>query len=286
MKRVIIKSCCKINLGLRVVNKRLDGFHDIETIFYPLRLCDVITFIKDEPFSFTTQNTLLQEELESNLIVKSVRVLEKLSGKKLNVAINLEKNIPIGAGLGGGSSNAASTLLSLNELFLLNIPKTELVKAALQLGSDVPFFFKITPAYATGRGEKLTHIDFELGKHILLINPGIHVSTKWAYESLAQNFSNTYVWKEVAGNPNRIHDLLPVLVNDFEKSVFEKHPEIGDIKSTLLRFGASFALMSGSGSSVFGLFDDYEQAHYAQEHYRGKYFTYLEEFEKDEQETI
>jgi 4-diphosphocytidyl-2-C-methyl-D-erythritol kinase len=283
MKRVIIKSCCKINLGLRVVNKRADGFHDIETIFYPLRLCDIITFDKDEPFSFTTQNTLLQEENESNLIVKSVRALEKLSGRKLNVAINLEKNIPIGAGLGGGSSDAASTLLSLNELFLLNIPKTELEKAALQLGSDVPYFFKITPAYATGRGEKLTHIDFELRKHILLINPGIHISTKWAYESLPQNFSNSYIWTEVAKDPGKILEMLPSFVNDFETSVFEKHPVIGDIKKTLLRFGASFALMSGSGSSVFGLFDDYEQAHYAQKHYKDTYFTYLEEFEKEEQ---
>ncbi len=282
MKRVIIKSCCKINLGLRVVNKRADGFHDIETIFYPLRLCDIITFDKDMSFIFTTRDTFLQEEYENNLIVKSVRTLERLSGKRLNVSIDLEKNIPIGAGLGGGSSNAASTLLSLNELFTLNIPKTELEKSALQLGSDVPYFFKITPAYATGRGEKLTHFDFELGKHILLINPGIHVSTKWAYESLNQNFSNTYIWGDTTKHPEKIHSLLPYMVNDFEKSVFEKHPEIGDIKSTLLRFGASFALMSGSGSSVFGLFDDYEQAQYAREHYKGKYFTYLEEFEKED----
>jgi len=209
-------------------------------------------------------------------------MLEKLSGKKLNVSIQLEKNIPIGAGLGGGSSNAAATLLSLNELFLLNIPKTELEKAALMLGSDVPYFFKITPAYATGRGEKLTHFDFELKKHILLINPGIHVSTKWAYESLSQNFSDTYIWGDVARDSKCLANMLPGLVNDFESSVFRKHKEIGEIKTSLLRFGASFSLMSGSGSSVFGLFDDLEQAKYAQAHFMEKYFTYLEEFEKED----
>lgn len=281
MKRIIIKSCAKINLGLRIVNKRDDGFHNIETIFYPLHLCDKITFEIAQHFSFSTTNELLQSESDSNLVVKSVRVLEKLSGKPINVSILLEKHIPVGAGLGGGSSNAAATLLSLNELFELKVPLEELRKAALQLGSDVPYFFKILPAYATSRGEQLTPIEFELNKHIVLVNPGIHVSTKWAYESLARNFSGTYIWKDMIQSPGEIANSLGTLVNDFEPSVFAKFPDIAEIKATLLRFGADFALMSGSGSSVFGLFTDLEQAQYAQEHYKNKYFTYLEEYEKN-----
>ena len=282
MKRIIIKSCAKINLGLRIVNKREDGFHNIETIFYPLHLCDKITFEIAPKFSFTTDNILLQNESDSNLIVKSVRALEQLSGKSINVAISLDKNIPIGAGLGGGSSNAAATLLSLNELFELKIPLEELKKAALHLGSDVPYFFKILPAYATSRGEQLTPVDFELNRHLVLINPGIHVSTKWAYESLDKNFSEKYIWKDLVQSPAGIVDSLGKFVNDFEPSVFKKFPEIAEIKATLLRFGADFALMSGSGSSVFGLFHDLEQAQYAQEHYRNKYFTYLEVHEKND----
>lgn len=277
MKKIIIKSLSKINFGLNIVGKRDDGFHNIETIFYPLNLCDIITFEKSDKLELTsTSGTLNNEALENNLIIKAVRLLENTTGKKINARIHLEKNIPLGAGLGGGSSNAASTLASLKEMFNLRINKDKLHELASQLGSDVPFFLKPIPSYAESRGEKLTPVEFEINKHILLINPGIHIPTKWAYSKIKPKPSP---FKLSGLNKIQIDDfstLIGKVRNDFEEVVFTEYPVIKKLKEELYNAGAKFVLMSGSGSSVFALFNNIDSLNKADSYYKEKFFTYTE----------
>ncbi|HPI36842.1 MAG TPA: 4-(cytidine 5'-diphospho)-2-C-methyl-D-erythritol kinase [Ignavibacteriaceae bacterium] len=277
MKKIIIKSLSKINFGLNIVGKRDDGFHNIETIFYPLSLCDIITFEKSDKLELTsTSGTLNNEALENNLIIKAVRLLENTTGKKINARIHLEKNIPLGAGLGGGSSNAASTLASIKEMFNLHINKEKLHELASQLGSDVPFFLKPIPSYAESRGEKLTPVEFEINKHILLINPGIHIPTKWAYSKIKPKPS---LFKLSGLNKIQIDDfstLIGKVRNDFEEVVFTEYPVIKKLKEELYNAGAEFVLMSGSGSSVFALFNNIDSLNKADSYYKEKFFTYTE----------
>ena len=276
MTRIEIKSPCKINFGLNIVSKRSDGFHNIETIFYPINLFDVIVFEISNNFSFSCNIESLEE---NNIITKAVRLIEEEKKIKLPVAIHLEKRIPFGAGLGGGSSNAASTLLSLNELFQLNM-SNEIVKSnALKLGSDVPFFLKPFPSFGKSRGEVLTEINFVIKKPLLIINPGINVATKWAYENIIPRRPD---FNLIELNNNGFSDysqLNHLVVNDFENIVFSKFPEIKNIKNEIQNFGAEFSLMSGSGSSVFGIFNDVEKAEIAQDYFSQKYFTHLELYE-------
>jgi 4-diphosphocytidyl-2-C-methyl-D-erythritol kinase len=179
-----MKSPAKINLGLNILRKRDDGYHDIESIMYQIGLNDTLIFEKTEGFAFATQSVELSADPTNNLIVKAVRKLENYCGKRLMISIELEKHIPMGAGLGGGSSNAAITLTALNELFGLSLPDKTIFRLAAELGSDVPFFVKPAPAYATSRGEILQRFAFDLPFHILVVNPGIHVSTVWAYKNV------------------------------------------------------------------------------------------------------
>ena len=255
MKSIEINSNCKINFGLNIIKKRTDGFHDIETVFYPIHLADRLTFKISESKSFTTNNERLNSE-GTNLVLKAIELLEKRFNSVFNVAITLEKNIPIGAGLGGGSSNAAVALVSVAELFKLEISKEELAKLALQLGSDVPFFLKPLPCFAASRGEDLTPISFDIEYPILLINPGIHIATKWAY----QNITPRQPEFSLLNLNNYKMDELPLLkdkvVNDFEEKCFAAHPKLKDIKENLYNMGAMFALMTGSGSTMFGVFPD------------------------------
>lgn len=277
MEKIIIKSPAKINFGLNIVEKRQDGFHNIETIFYPLSLCDIITFEKSDSLIFsTTSGTLNKEDFENNLIIKAVRLLENTTGKKIKVRIHLEKNIPIGAGLGGGSSNAASALASLKEMFNLHINKGKLYELAFQLGSDVPFFLKPFPSYAELRGEKLFPVEFEINKHILLINPGIHIPTRWAYSVIKPRPSS---FKLTVLHKIKINDfsgLRGKVTNDFEEVVFTEYPIIQELKENLYKAGAEFVLMSGSGSSVFALFDNIERLNEANSNHKKNFFTYTE----------
>ena len=190
MKYIEIKAPAKINIGLNIVEKRKDGYHNLETFFYPIcDLFDVLTFEQSDDFSFNCDVDELNS-LEDNLVVKAKTLLEDETNKKLNIKINLQKNIPIGAGLGGGSSDAAATLISLNEMFTLNIPYDRLLELALQLGSDVPFFLKAKPAIGKSRGEILAIKEFEIPKYILLVNPRIHISTKEAFANITPQPSN------------------------------------------------------------------------------------------------
>ncbi len=275
MERIIIKSPAKINFGLNIIEKRSDGYHNIETIFYPISLCDVLTFERNEKLIFTSNDTKLQND-KDNLILKTVRLLEKVTAKKINLSIHLDKNIPIGAGLGGGSSNAAHTLLSINELLSLRIKDETLKEFALMLGSDVPFFLKPFPSFAERRGEILTQIDFHIKKFILLVNPGIHVSTKWAYQNIKPkkpSFKLSSMKNFMIKNFSFLKDKV---VNDFEEIVFADYPEIKIIKETLYKLGAEFSLMSGSGSTIFAIFNEKETVESAHSFFSKKYFTYME----------
>ena len=274
MDEITIKSPAKINLGLNVIRKRSDGFHDIETVFYPLLLSDILKIKKSSKNNFTSNSDELNSK-KDNLILSAKTLIEKTFKKKLNVEIILEKNIPIGGGLGGGSSNAALTLIGLNRLFNLNLSFTELSDLALELGSDVPFFLNPQPSYAESRGEKLSPVPIAINYPILLINPGINISTSWAFSEITPTKPEFRIKEIFSEVENDFKSLKNKLKNDFENIVFKKYPEIEKIKINLYELGADFAMMSGSGSSVYGIFNNLQKASYAEDYFKLKYFTYL-----------
>ncbi|MFN5620257.1 MAG: 4-(cytidine 5'-diphospho)-2-C-methyl-D-erythritol kinase [Flavobacteriales bacterium] len=245
----------KINLGLYVTERRTDGYHNLESIFLPVSLCDVLEAIRSEgdEIAFTTQGRRIDGDAESNLCVKAYRLLQrdfKLGG----VEATMLKQVPIGAGLGGGSSDGAHMLKLLNELFSLNLSTDQLQHYAAQLGSDCPFFISNKPAFVHGRGELLDPIDMPaIQSHVVIIHPGIHVGTADAYRGIKPS---------AASFDLRTIGQLPMdqwqgrITNDFERVVFALHPEIASIKRTLLDQGALYSSMSGSGSAVFGFFDE------------------------------
>ena len=252
---------CKINIGLRIVRKRPDGYHDLETIFVPIYgLHDELEVIKNDEMSAATPlNDGLKFEqegikvdcpAEDNLIVKCYRAMAVKYPQIGAVSVRFKKNIPFGAGLGGGSSDAAHMALALNELFSLGLSKAQLAEEVRPLGADCPFFIYNTPCYAEGIGDILTPIDLDLkGTRIVLIKPDEGVSTKEAYSGITPRGEGLRKLDDldILGN-------LDKLTNDFEATVFPHHPIIADIKKHLLDAGAYYASMSGSGSTVFGLF--------------------------------
>lgn len=276
MEKLEVKSPAKINLGLNIISKRDDGYHNLETIFYPLKIYDILTFeksIKDE-FIANDEHLILDN---SNLILRAKQILEELFAIKLTCKITLDKNIPIGAGLGGGSSNAASTLLGLIKLFDLKIEKNQLRKIALQLGSDVPFFLNPVPSYSNSRGENLTPINIKICDNILIVNPRINLSTKWAFSKLKTLNSHSNYSKLLDGKRFDYNNLRELLSNDFEDIVFPIHPAIKNIKLKMYEEEAELSLMTGTGSTVFGIFKNYEEAKRLGEYFElKKYFTFLE----------
>jgi 4-diphosphocytidyl-2-C-methyl-D-erythritol kinase len=246
----------KINIGLNITGKRPDGYHNLQTIFYPIAIRDALEVIVNEgaenPVNFTNSGNPVFSEPEDNLCVKAFEILKKDFPGIPPVHMHLHKVIPMGAGLGGGSADAAFVLKLLNQQFELKLSAEKLIRYSLQLGSDCPFFIINKPCYATGRGEQLAEVALDLSAYkILLINPGIHVSTADAFShiSIAQNFP--YLQQLIQAPVQQWKDLV---VNDFEKTVFRKFPEVGDIKEKLYEQGALYASMSGSGSSVYGIF--------------------------------
>ena len=245
----------KINIGLYVTRRREDGYHDLETIFYPIPLHDNLSIsslkMSDAPYQLQTAGHKIEGNSEDNLIVKVYKQLaEEFDLPPLD--IYLYKRIPMGAGLGGGSSDAAAMIKLLNETFDLGLSTADMERRAARLGADCAFFVQGKPTFATGIGDILTPIELSLsGMHLVLVKPDIFVSTKEAYGGI------------VPATPE--HDLLEAIKapiaewrhtvsNDFEKNVFRLHPEIAAIKQTLYDMGAVYASMSGSGSTVFGLF--------------------------------
>ena len=274
MDKLIFNSPAKINIGLNILEKRNDGYHNLETIFYPLLLSDYITFQKSDKTTLTSNSKEI-ENLSSNLVIDSITLLQNFTKKEFEVKINLEKNIPIGAGLGGGSSNAATTLKAVNQLFNLNFDYTQLFKLALEIGSDVPYLLNPVPCFASSRGEVLTKINLYLGQPILIVNPGIHISTKWAFDNFKVENRNGKL-SEVKTKKNvTLDDIKKIATNDFEEIVFKEYPDIKPIKDKLYNLGAEFSLMTGTGSTVFGIFSNLQKARFAQNEFEKDYFTYL-----------
>ncbi len=257
--RIQLPAYAKINLGLRVLDKRPDGFHEIETFFLQIDLADQLFFqpLQEAEIRFSCNWPELSEP-ENNLCIKACRLLEKVAGKDFGLDLYLEKNIPFAAGLGGGSSDAAVTLLVVNSLFNINLPREELAKLAIQLGSDVAFFLHGGLAYATGRGEILTPLDYLPDLWILLVKPEVSVSTKWAYDNLKFGLTNSKKNTTFASLKNSLSGsdkLREVCQNDMEEAVFDRHPELAAIKSRLLDAGAFPVSMTGSGSAIFGIYE-------------------------------
>ncbi|WP_057939723.1 4-(cytidine 5'-diphospho)-2-C-methyl-D-erythritol kinase [Algoriphagus resistens] len=244
----------KINLGLHITAKRKDGYHEIESCMIPIPLMDALEMIiNTKKTSFETTGLKIYGESQDNLILKAFQLLRKDFPNLPHVSIHLHKNIPIGAGLGGGSADAAFALKLMNNLFDLILDDFFLEEYASQLGSDCSFFIGNMPKIVRGRGEMLIPVDLDLsGTHLVLINPGIHISTKEAYAGVTPTIPKSKL-EDVLKDKNRWKNEL---VNDFETSIFPNHPEIARIKERLYENGAYYAAMSGSGSSVFGLFEE------------------------------
>jgi len=265
-RTVTLQAPAKINLGLQVLRKRPDGYHDIDTVFQAVALCDRLTFLPQKNrFTFQASGVPVPRG-DDNLILKAARLLKETAGLPgAGAKIRLQKNIPTGAGLGGGSSDAAATLKALNALWGLKWPARKLESLAARLGSDVPFFIRGGTARGRGRGEKLTRLPTLSKIWVVLCWPGFPVATAWAYKSLRRgrglSKANPHARLFIQALEKRGFDpVFQRLSNDFEKAVFRRHPRLGKIKRSLLREGARAALMSGSGSMVFGLADSKKMA--------------------------
>ena len=247
---------CKINIGLRVVRKREDGYHDLETIFYPVYgLHDELEVEPAEEFAFLQDGLVVDCLPTDNLIYKVYKRMQEHFPQIGNVKITFKKNIPFGAGLGGGSSDAAHMAIALNEIFSLGLTREQLAEEVRPLGADCPFFIYNTPCYAEGIGDKLSPITLNLsGLRLVMIKPNCSVSTKEAYAGIVRHPEAEGQIKQALAEGKTLTDMCPLLINDFEQTVFPLHPEIAEIKQRLLSAGAIYAAMSGSGSTVFGLF--------------------------------
>jgi len=247
----------KINVGLRITEKRRDGFHNIETLFCPIPFCDALEFVvsDDQDNGDVLVMTGIEPggSTEDNLVMKVVRKLrERYHFPYLK--IHLHKAIPAGAGLGGGSSDAAFILKGINRCHGLNIDNDKLKNIALELGSDCPFFIDCTPAYATGRGEILVPCEKQLltNHYLVLLNPGVPIDTVDAYRNCHPSKPSVSLSSLIENHP--AGQWRGMILNDFEEYAFVRYPLIGMLKEELYRAGAIFSLMSGSGSTVYGIF--------------------------------
>lgn len=249
---------CKINLGLRIVRKREDGYHDLETIFYPVYgLHDELEVEPAEEFAFLQDGLVVDCLPTDNLIYKVYKRMQEHFPQIGNVKITFKKNIPFGAGLGGGSSDAAHMAIALNEIFALGLTREQLAEEVRPLGADCPFFIYNTPCYAEGIGDQLTPISLDLsGLRLVMIKPACGVSTKEAYAGIKPKGTCKVLNDLKVLTVLNDLTILSALTNDFEETVCKVHPEIAEIKQRLLDAGALYAAMSGSGSTVFGLFQN------------------------------
>lgn len=246
----------KINLGLNIIEKRPDGYHNLETIFYPINLQDALEVTRrennDKEYTLHISGSPLEGEPEDNLVVKAYKLLKKDYPGLLPVDIHMYKHIPAGAGLGGGSSDAACMIKLLNDKFSLGLSTERMEEYAVKLGADCAFFIRNKPVFATGIGNLFEPVELSLkGYHIILIKPDIFVSTRDAFAEI-KPVRPAVSLKEVVKQP--IETWKSSMKNDFEDSVFKKFPEIAAIKDELYDLGAVYAAMSGSGSSVYGIF--------------------------------
>lgn len=249
---MIVFPNAKINVGLNVLRRRDDGYHDIETVMVPVQWCDVLEIVPSQGIesSLTVYNAQFDCPAEKNLVMKALRAVEQVAGQ-LKVDIFLHKNIPDGAGLGGGSSDAAFTVKALNQMFSLGMSNDAMAALVAPLGADCPFFIYNSPMLATGIGNDLQPIQLTLpGEWVVVVKPGDSVSTAEAYCNVTPCETGARLTSLIT---DRRYDLIK---NDFEDSVFTAHPSIVIIKQSLIEWGACYAAMSGSGSAVYGIFKD------------------------------
>lgn len=243
---------CKINLGLHITGKRPDGYHNLESVFYPINIKDVIEIIPSDTFQFNISGLQVNGNTGDNLCVKAYWLLKKDFPALLPASMWLHKHIPMGAGLGGGSADGAFALKLLNEKFSLNLSNSQLIGYASQLGSDCPFFILNKPCYATGRGEILEPIESDLSQYsFVLVHPEIQISTAWAFSRIIPETHSKTI-KEIISRP--MATWKDELKNDFEMPVLKQYPQLRIVKEKLYEAGALYASMTGSGSSFFGLF--------------------------------
>lgn len=257
---MIVFPNCKINIGLFVTEKRGDGFHNLESIFFPINWTDAleVNFNDSNDITLKVSGATVTDDIEKNIIVKAYRLMQQhyaIGG----VDVHLWKKLPMGAGLGGGSADAAFMLKTLNNLFELNLSASRLMELAAVLGSDCPFFIENKVSFVSGRGELIEKYSLDLeGLYILIIHPGIHVSTTEAFAQLTPKYAPS--------NLRQLHQ-LPLeqwkdqVYNDFEASIFPQYPEIKTLKEAFYKEGATYAAMSGSGSAVYGLFKSEPNEH-------------------------
>jgi 4-diphosphocytidyl-2-C-methyl-D-erythritol kinase len=242
----------KINIGLHITEKRPDGFHNLESCFYPVGWSDVLEILPAEKLSFKSTGIPIPGNPETNLCLKAYHLV-KQDFDIPPVMIHLHKVVPIGAGMGGGSADCAFTIKTLNELFELHLTNEQMENYARTLGSDCAFFIQNRPQYCFGKGDEFSEISLDLsGKYIVLVNPNIHISTAEAYSGVKPVKSGIDL-KEILQKP--VNQWVDIVKNDFENHLLPKYPTIATIKNTLYTQGAKYACMTGSGSTVFGIFD-------------------------------
>lgn len=244
----------KINLGLNVVSKRQDGYHNLETVFYPLKIYDALEIIANNSLSedqLHLDGLPVDGNLADNLVMKALRLMRERYNFPL-LDVHLMKKIPFGAGLGGGSADASFMLQLINDKFSLNIPNEKIAEIALKLGADCPFFIYNKPLFATGVGEVFEDVQLSLKDYFfVLVKPDVFVSTKDAFGGIDPKTPQISLKNIIKKS---VEEWRGLMENDFEKTVFAKHPEIAQVKAQLYSAGAAYASMSGSGSSVYGIF--------------------------------
>jgi 4-diphosphocytidyl-2-C-methyl-D-erythritol kinase len=264
MKKYTVQAYAKINLGLHILRKRNDGYHDIETILHPVDIYDTLTITinRDKPIAISCSHPGVPVDT-SNLCYKAAALFYESAHVHDRIQIHIEKKIPVGAGLGGGSSDAAAVLRFLQSMYKFPLTYEKLSSIASAIGSDVSYFLKSGTALATGRGEILDYLVLDLPYWIVVAYPRVHVDTTSAYKSLRirQGVRQFDLKEMVAGNVLNPRVWVNTLRNDFEPYVFATYPPVRVVKERLIKGGADFALLSGSGSSVFGLFQDDKYAH-------------------------
>jgi len=277
MKKVVINSNAKVNIGLKVLKKRRDGYHDIVTVFQEINLFDIISISrKSKECNFNSNATWLKND-KTNLCVIAYEAMKKkfdIDG----VDIDLTKNIPRGSGLGGGSSNAASIMKGIRELYSLSISDKELEDIASQIGADVPFFIRGSIQLGEGIGDRLTPLKITISGKYLIIIPDTEIDTSWAYSKFKKDLDSSILPINFASLSNEKTislNKLKFFENDFESIVVPTYPEIGKIKEALHAFGAGFASLSGSGSTVFGIFNDDLSLDKALSYFSPKYKTFI-----------
>ncbi|MFM6954395.1 MAG: 4-(cytidine 5'-diphospho)-2-C-methyl-D-erythritol kinase [Sphingobacteriaceae bacterium] len=242
----------KINIGLQVVSRRADGYHNLESVFYPIAIKEALEVVESDELSFTSSGLVIPGTADSNLCLKAYRLLAA-DFRLPPVHIHLHKHIPIGAGLGGGSADAAFFLHLMNDKFELGLSVEQLESYAGALGADCPFFIQNKPAFASGIGDQLQPISLDLSAYFLvLVTPDVHISTAEAYRGVKPAIP-TYSLHESIQKP--VSEWKKFISNDFEKHLFEAYPQLRALKSSLYEAGAMYASMTGSGSSVYGIFE-------------------------------